>query len=323
MRSKLIICILLGGLAYGGYEAWQQPAVTPFCSLVPEGPAREAARRIEPHLAWADEQNTQAIEDALATLDAFFDQARQGVPAFAESALSLSSKCRLMVDYLPGTSGDRHAEYLTAEFGRTIFTPEQLQQALERVVQHYMTELRSVESQMLLGMQVDLADLPPESLPPLLAPAGLEEHFQAALLEVQGAVSRELGGDVVCLTASTIGTSLATDLALMVLEQVGVRLGVSGGILTAGVDSGVATLGVGVVVGFIVDWVVGAVWDWFSDPRGQLQELLDRQLTRLQRLLIDGEGPEDGLRTKLQVLNQGRAVLRRATVTRLLNAKQE
>lgn len=334
MRSLLqrsIVVAAIGCAAVGGYVAWQadeSPMDTMPATITPpasensgqDNVSQQVAQRMDPHLAWAEAQSEQAVEDSLATLDAFFEQARQGVPAFTESALSLQSKWKLVMDYIPGTAGDCHTEFLRAEFSRTVFSTADLQQAVKQVVQRYLTELRATEGQMLLRMKADLADLPQESLPPQLMPAGLEEHFQTALREVQGAVSRELGSDALCVAASTVGGSLATDLAMVVLEQLGSRLGVSGGILAAGAESGWATFGVGMAVGFMVDYVVGQVWNWYADPQGQLQELLDRQLTHLHRLLVDDD---EGLRQRLQKLSQARAALRRAAITRLVDGKKE
>src|SRR5262249_54300099 len=71
---------------------------------------------------------------------------------------------------------------------------------------------------------------------------------------------------------------------------VAVRLGVSGGILGTGAASGVATLGVGLVVGFLVD---GAV-DWTMrqagyDPAGDIAHEVANTLGRMETLLVEGE----------------------------------
>jgi len=113
----------------------------------------------------------------------------------------------------------------------------------------------------------------------------------------------------VYLTATTIGTSLASDLALVVLEQVGVRLGVSGGILAAGAESSWATLGVGLAVGLVVDQVVGAVWIGVSIRKGSCKSCWIGSLHGSSRCSSTAKARRRS-RAKLQSLNQGRAALR-------------
>jgi hypothetical protein len=99
---------------------------------------------------------------------------------------------------------------------------------------------------------------------------------------------------------------------------VAVRLGVSAGILGTGAASGWATLGIGVVVGLIVDQIVSWVWDWWADPRGNLAAELDKKLDEINRLIVDGSADVQGLRDRLKQFARERAAARRIAVLSLL-----
>jgi hypothetical protein len=84
--------------------------------------AREAAA---PHLSWADRETQRIIDEHLAALDGFFDDAKKNTPAFAKEALSFGSKWNLFKDYVPFTRGGQHEEFIRGKFERHVFGPDQ------------------------------------------------------------------------------------------------------------------------------------------------------------------------------------------------------
>ena len=102
-----------------------------------------------------------------------------------------------------------------------------------------------------------------------------------------------------------VGSDIAAMVTVRIGSAVAVRLGISDGILGTGAASGVAMLGVGVVVGFLVD---GAV-DWTMkkagyDPAGDIAREVSDTLTRMESLIIDGDPKAQGNVQKLRHLQE-------------------
>jgi hypothetical protein len=90
-----------------------------------------------------------------------------------------------------------------------------------------------------------------------------------------------------------------------------------------GAASGWVTLGIGAVVGLIVDQIVSWVWDWYADPKGSLSKELNGKIDQINKLIVDGSDDVQGLRARLAKLAQDRAPLRSDATLRLLNQKQK
>jgi hypothetical protein len=284
---------------------------------------RQAKERSQKHLDWADQECRRRIHDSEAQVEAFFTQAKQGVPGFAKAALGWSSKWRLAVDYVPFTRHDRHPAFLREQFARHIFAPEQFAEAVQQAVKQYLAAVSDVENQMLVRMRADMADLPQEVLPAIASDDRLRSKFAQALAEVRGQVAKDLAGDVGRLVASEVAAQVAMQVAAGVLESAAARLGVSGGILAAGAETSWVTLGVGLAVGIVVDWIVGKLWDHYADPQGQIAESLVDNLDQLKDTILQGDGQHPGLRQALARLAQSRDRLRRAAVFKLLEGNRK
>jgi hypothetical protein len=267
-------------------------------------------RVAERHLDWAQKESERAIDEHAKALDAFFADSKKNTQAFAVEALSWSSKWRLAADYVPFTSKDLHQRFIREKFEEYIFNPSQLEDAVKQVVKNYLAHVRSIEGRMLVDLRADVADFP--SAYDL---ARIDESkVQAAYDE---AVSRasEVSSDG---WRAEIGADLVSMIVGEVLTQVGVRLGVSAGILGTGAASSWSTLGIGAVVGLIVDQIVSLIWDWWADPKGNLARDLDNKLDEMNRLIVDGSTDVKGVRARLQEFARERAGLRRQAVLGLL-----
>ena len=99
-----------------------------------------------------------------------------------------------------------------------------------------------------------------------------------------------------------------------VLTQVAIRLGVSAGILGTGAASSWATLGIGLVVGIVIDQIVMTIWNSWSDPEGKLVDSLNQQLDLMQRIICDGDQDTKGLAQHFAEIANSRSSLRRKAV---------
>jgi hypothetical protein len=275
----------------------------------------EAAQRALPHLQWAEEKSVRRAEEACDKIHRFFVHAKRGAPAFAGDALGFRSKWKLMVDYVPFTRGNRNREYLRTKFAQEVFSEAELRQAVEQAIRGYGAELGDVENQMLVNMRIDMADLPSSALPELASLGGLQAAFKRAVEQTQGRV----GADMMSGAVELIAAEIATRIAVQVLDAAAAQLGVEGGLLGVGAASSWETLGVGLVV----FWIIDEVWDWWSDPKAALTKKLDEHLDHFEGLIVNGDGKQAGLREQLQTLSRERAAVRAKAIDQLFQAKPE
>ena len=117
-------------------------------------PERRAVRH---RLSEADEKSTAAMNARLNSLTKLFAKGRTGSEAFAEDALSWSSKFALVKGLLGGN--DAHDTYLKEAFARHVVSEDELAEALTATVRGYLIDLDGVENEMLVKLRADLADL--------------------------------------------------------------------------------------------------------------------------------------------------------------------
>ena len=272
--------------------------------------ARTLARR---HLGAASEQSAACVGAHLPRLDRFFMEAKRRTPDFAADALSIGSKWRLLVDGLPFTNGDRHQRFLRSKFEEHLFAPETLEKLVRQTVERFLQDLEAIDNDMLVKLQLDLQELPSVLKIQTLDKASLQAAFRKSLEEVGERVAGKLRDDVaVELVSLVVGE---------VLAQAAVRLGVSAGILGSGAAYGWVTFGAGIVLGLVVDQLISWAWDWWADPRGEVAALLNDRLDEIHRLIVEGEGPNKGLRQRLEELTQARSQVRSQAIMALIEER--
>jgi hypothetical protein len=279
-----------------------------------EAVRREAQRRIEPTLQWADQESQRLIAIHLRAIEDYFKQAKQGTRPFADDALGYSSKWRLMVDYVPYTDGGRHERYIRSRFEHHVFKAEDLAKVIQASIAGYIVALHDIENRMLVKMRADVADLPSTALPEFADNKVLQAAYVAALNTAVDSSKVDLRADV--------AREVAAMVAGEVLTFVAVKLGVSGGILAAGAGSSWATFGVGLVVGLIVDQIVSWVWDWWADPKGELATKMNDQLDSILHLMINGDAENSGLRDRLTEIAAERKRIRAVALSSLLGTEE-
>lgn len=300
----VVIGVILGRPVFDLFS--QKPAPTaPGIKLPP--PPQELAK---PHLDRAERECGRIIGEHLKALDDFFTDAKKNTRRFAEEALSWSSKWRLVADNLPLTSRDRHQKFIRAKFEEYISQEAQLEATVQRIVKRYVADVRSIESKMLVDLRADVADFPSTYVLAQIDANKLQAAYDEAIARAIEATRSDLRADIT--------TELVSTIAGEVLTQVAVRVGVSAGILGTGAASGWVTLGVGVPVALIVDYIVSLVWDWYADPKGNLARDLDNKLDEMHRLIADGSTDVKGLRSLLEDFARERARVRRQAVLSLL-----
>jgi hypothetical protein len=258
----------------------------------PEVPAAVWAK-VQPHLDLLDRQASESRDRRLAALRAFFREREKGAGGFAEEALSWGGKWALIQQTMHIGQADAHHKQLSAAFGRHVFTGADLQAEMKRAVRGHLSDLEGAENDMLVLIRADLADgdlgrgRKPASLDSDIAFRDECRRLEAALLPT---LSRELGVTAGREAASFVAMDVATQVILRVTEAVAAELGISAGILGTGAASSVETLGVGLVVGVVVDALLGRLMRAFGhDPEKEVTRQAVSLVERLADLMIDGD----------------------------------
>ncbi len=268
-----------------------------------------------PHLKLADERIISATRSHFDSLNTLFDQSRSQSGTFAKSALGWGSKWRIIADATPFTRGDRHAEYLREQFELQVLKGEDLTKAIEQAVTEFLAEIRSTESKMLVDLRVDVEDFSHTYELGLMDAVEVQSHFDAAIENAKHISGYDL--------QSNISSQLVSIIVGEVLTQVAVRLGVSAGILGTGAASGWVTLGIGVIVGLVIDQIVSAIWSRWSDPSKNIEDELNHQLKVMQRVICYGDEKTKGLVQHFEEIARSRAELRRIAVLKLLGVEPD
>ena len=100
--------------------------------------------------------------------------------------------------------------------------------------------------------------------------------------------------------AALIGEEIITRVILIVAERAGLV------VLSAG--GGWETMGLSILVGMVLDWV----WDWWTDPEGQLANELNQRLDEMHRQL------RKELRKRMTRMSEARHVARIRVAERAL-----
>jgi len=290
LRRTQVALLTLGTLA--GMVAW---AVFSHRSQpkAPDPARVQLWQKITPRLQQADQDGAQTGQRHLERLSDFFIEKRWYARDFAEDALGWGGKWAFVKGKVAGDDGKAHQEYLRAAFERHFFTGRDLQELLQSVITGYLTEVEGQENALLVAIRADLSeqDLPAlQQLAALRSDEAFRNEYRKMLEQVIPTISRDMKITLGREAVVWVGSDIAAAVTVRIASAVAVRLGISGGILGTGAASGVATLGIGVVVGFLVD---GAV-DWIMqrigyDPVGKIAGEVSATLSRIEQLLLDGD----------------------------------
>jgi hypothetical protein len=234
----------------------------------------------------AAERENEEIND-------LFDGAKRRARGLAEDLLSLDGK----LTYLFWTEAEYH-QYLKAKYERRVLNPDALRKALDEGTQRFLRELQAIENELLVALRADLEDLP---LNGLRAPAEAQvfhKRFQETAREVERLLSRNMKETAAKELTSFVLGDVAGHLAVRVMSAAATRLGISAALLGSGAYSGVATLGITLVAGVVVDYLLDFVLREFGyDPEEDVAARVREGLEQM-RLALVAPG-KDALRVAL------------------------
>jgi hypothetical protein len=255
-------------------------------------------------LGWANQESASGIGSGLTPVRELFWQARLGARPFVEDALGWDSKWKMVKDYF--SKDDEHGKFLQEQFSKRIFSPEQLQNAVESSVSAYMRHLEDVDSQLLVRLQADLSSVPSDQFSPGVDRDAIQQILDAAMREARTAAASDFRG--------MVEREIVSMVAGEVLSQAAVQLATSTGIIGAGAASGTVTFGAGLVVGVIADWAVSWAYDRLYDPVGELTNRINHQLDQLEQMILVGNAEHPGLEKRLRDYSQRRSQARDSAI---------
>jgi hypothetical protein len=296
-----------------------QPTTRPAGEPV-EKVYREA---IVPLLDQFDRRNDEAVINAIVVLHDRMSMHRAGVGPFTREVVSWGTRFGVLKRYpsdtwhkLRGQSDDTHrvTEYVNEKFRRHILSEESLRQDVDAVVAQFNDDMLASRNRLYAELALPLARI--KASHPITTP-GLADFSR----DVASRASRMAGAmapdTVVAGLAAVCGGWVATDVAQAItsriVTQVLAQLGTA--MAAEGIEAGGATLGgaaagggggslvgpVGTIIGVGVGLVVGAIVDWRMSKRfeAKITDQCNWFLINLERQLRDGTPQSPGLKDEL------------------------
>ncbi len=287
------LAIQIGGFAVFAFEVIWKPK--------PEAVRTSAWLKTQPLLEEADRFSASALNRHLSGIHAFLDERKAGTRAFAERMVGLQGKWETLKAQIGYSS--EFAVFLSEAFAEHVFPMQELEKVVSTSVRSYLAELEAIDDDLLVRLRADLSDdeLPRLAIPALRSDEALRRHYH----ELSQRVTRDLSTDLAVVAAREFfiwhASNIATDLTLQVGAAIASRLGLSTTLLAAGAESTWQTLGVGLVVCFVLDAVINRIIKATGyDAEEQIAARVDETLSALGRTITDGD-PE--ARDRLEQLN--------------------
>jgi hypothetical protein len=316
---NLGVLLALGGVALvlGSFPAAGPDAASPGglrgAEAARQAQLRDLAwKKVLPRVYAASGQSAVEVENAVAVVNAFFEERSRGADRFAQDVLSLGGKWKFVHDRLPFIESQEHGRFVLGSFARNVFSSDDLRKVVELAVRTYLAKAAGIENRLLVDIRADVADLPAvnAALPP--SEAAFRREYDRLAGEIAGQVAGEVGIDA----GRLVGSEIVATIAANVMTAVATRLGVSAGLLSAGASASWASFGLTVVAGIVVDLGI----DWAGkqaghDPQAEVAAKVRAALERVRGQVIDGD---HGLRDELNTLDQTRAKVRLKVLQRLI-----
>lgn len=249
--------------------------------------AREALwARVVPELEQLEDRSWDDVKEAIGSIETFFKERRGGIKPFVSELLSYWGKLQQVRGAVDPAARQR---YLQDCFNRHLFTPGDLDKALESAISQVLSKVEARENQLLVEIRADLSDgeLGSRPLPPcLLDEAAFRRQYESLLAEVAPELSRDLGVEI---SKQLLDWTVVSPLLAKIGADLAVRLGISGAVLGSGFASGTVTFGISVVTGILVDRFLTWIFrEAGHDPEAKLAAMTDRSIEQIEDIITIG-----------------------------------
>ena len=259
----------------------------------------------------AQDQSKAAANDAVARVREYLTGRRAGAMLFADEVLSLHGKYVLLTSYLPWKDSHEYQNYLRQEFKRTVLNPDELATVLRQAVAAALAGNRDAEDQLLVDLRIDMDQIATTAqLPALPDSSVLRTQLDSLIHEKLAAITGRVGTDI----GRNVGMLMADVILTKVMQSVLMKLGLSSTTLGTGAALSPETLGLSLVAGFAIDWVVS----WYWNPQGEVADRVAEAVNHLSTIICDGEADQSGLGPQLINHIHQRSLATRAALESLL-----
>lgn len=187
---------------------------------------------------------------------------KKGALPFAKEMTSFYAKWRVVKPWFPLTDGEGDKKYVAEQFGKYLFTKQQLSAAMMRSIKHLIAEIDGIENELAVALSQEILgkSLAPDDFP--LA----RQSFEKAMASLQSAGRWD--------TTKLVSNLIVSEIVATVGVQVGVRLATSAGIVGVGAANSGWTLGGSVLIGLAVDWI----WTAIDKPEKDIEQKVSQSL---------------------------------------------
>lgn len=280
----LIACIIALACQIGGLASDIHTATNPAAAH------GRIQSKVQPLLEQADRRAAQLLDKHLASIHAFLDQRKAGSRAFAERMLSIRGKWEALKSLI-GDDSD-YTAFLQEAFAEHLFPMDELKKVVDAAVRSYLAELESIDDDLLVRLRADLGDdaLPRIAIPALSSEQALRNHYH----ELSQRVAQDMRFDLAVLAGRELFSwpagNIATDLTMQVGAALATRLGISTALFEAGAASTWETLGISLIVSFVLDAVIDRIIKAAGyDAEQKIAERVEETLSGLGRTITDGD----------------------------------
>jgi hypothetical protein len=254
MTAKTFVTVacltLFSVLAYIGFSAYQRYLLEARCDEMLQDAMRKA----------------DAVADARASeFGQFIEGRSSGVKPFSEELVSVAGSMTVIECKLPGAAEDCFQLYVVKKFGEHLFTQSALEGALKRAFAGGAQDIEMIENQLAVALHQEILGRKFGAE----QQTSVETEFKRAAETLRVATDKDIATSAVGLVVTEFATYLGT--------QMLIRLGVSGGMLAAGVANSWWTFGGSLALGVALN----ELWTHMTQPAVTVENELRRELGKI------------------------------------------
>ncbi len=235
--------------------------------------------------AQAERESAEARRRAVKEIKREFEEAKERVPDFSSRLLSLTGKW----NYIRRGSKS-YRGWVEREFEERVLDQEALDQAISDVVESWAHKLDGIVNQAILDLAATYEALLEQAFEegrrldwdPQTAASMVQKHIR----ELETESIRQMGSAM----GVWVGQISSVEMAVEIIRRVFIRTGIIGG---AAVKSSKFTLGVSLVIGFIVEQAIDRIIRLINDPRERITEEVRSRLDDAFEILKYGQDEDD------------------------------
>jgi hypothetical protein len=185
-----------------------------------------------------------------------------------------------------------------------------------------------VESQILVKLRADLADTGYASeMPSLATNEAFQKEYRDTVAKTAGSVQFNTAVGTGKFAVSFYLSNQVTAIALTAATSAAAELGIQGGILSTGAGSFVATAGLGLLIAYIIDQLLDAIFHALGhDPAAKIEAEVIASLDKMEDALLREPGAlwhvrlgtNGSLRNELENMHRARSKVRGEVVQLIL-----